>query len=191
MSEAELEQWIGNAEEDLEAAEQLSGSHPNQAAFHLHQAVEKALKPIQIQEKEEYDFSQDLLKLAADEARDEFLELLKDLNPVYTASRYPDVTEGEVENVGRLIERTEVFSRVDEKTAGEVKDTLEEAANRSGIRLEKVIMFGSRSRDDYREGSDVDLLIVSPDFEGVAWNKRPGPFYEAWDYENMPAPEFV
>src|SRR3990172_12460323 len=42
------------------------------------------------------------------------------------------------------------------------------------IRIEKVIVFGSRAREDYLADSDVDLIIVSRDFEGV-------PFYERMD----------
>ncbi|MDP2845981.1 MAG: nucleotidyltransferase domain-containing protein [Candidatus Methanoperedens sp.] len=42
------------------------------------------------------------------------------------------------------------------------------------IRVEKVIIFGSRARGDYLADSDVDLIIVSRDFEGV-------PFYERMD----------
>ncbi|MCG2735737.1 MAG: nucleotidyltransferase domain-containing protein, partial [Candidatus Methanoperedenaceae archaeon] len=42
------------------------------------------------------------------------------------------------------------------------------------IRVEKVIVFGSRARGDYLVDSDVDLIMVSRDFEGV-------PFYERMD----------
>jgi predicted nucleotidyltransferase len=42
------------------------------------------------------------------------------------------------------------------------------------IHIEKVIIFGSRAREDYLEDSDVDLIIVSRDFKGV-------PFYERMD----------
>jgi len=42
------------------------------------------------------------------------------------------------------------------------------------ISVEKVIVFGSRARGDYLADSDVDLIIVSRDFEGV-------PFYERMD----------
>ncbi len=42
------------------------------------------------------------------------------------------------------------------------------------IRVEKLIVFGSRARGDYLEDSEVNLIIVSRDFEGV-------PFYERMD----------
>ncbi len=45
---------------------------------------------------------------------------------------------------------------------------------REKIRVKKVIIFGSRARGDNLENSDVDLIIISRDFEGV-------PFYERID----------
>lgn len=80
---------------------------------------------------------------------------------------------------------------MDEKTIEEVKDLLYRAAEKHDIRLQEIVVFGSRAGEDYRERSDVDLLIVSPDFEGVAWNKRPREFYREWDYDKLPEPEFI
>lgn len=80
---------------------------------------------------------------------------------------------------------------MDRETGRKVKELLNKVAEEEGIELEEVIMFGSRAREDYREKSDVDLLIVSPDFEDMVWNKRPAPFYRNWDYENLPTPEIL
>ena len=41
-----------------------------------------------------------------------------------------------------------------------------------GIRVEGVILFGSHARGEANEGSDIDLLIVSPDFEGLNTRAR-------------------
>ena len=46
--------------------------------------------------------------------------------------------------------------------------------------IEKMILFGSRARGEFRVHSDVDLLIVSPEFKGVKSYKRPLSFYEDW-----------
>ena len=46
------------------------------------------------------------------------------------------------------------------------------------IRIGKVIIFGSRARGDEDEGSDVDLLIISPDFKGKRFRERPLSFYK-------------
>lgn len=80
---------------------------------------------------------------------------------------------------------------MDEETIERVKKLINKTARDYGLNLEETIVFGSRARKDYREGSDVDILIVSQDFENVAWNKRPGPFYEEWNYEELPDPEFI
>jgi len=42
------------------------------------------------------------------------------------------------------------------------------------INIERVIVFGSRARGDYLADSDVDMIIISKDFEEV-------PFYERMD----------
>lgn len=80
---------------------------------------------------------------------------------------------------------------MDEKTIEEVKKIVETVREKHGIDLEKVIVFGSRAGENYRDESDIDLLIVSSDFSGLVWNKRPRPFYEEWDYEDLPIPEFI
>ena len=37
-------------------------------------------------------------------------------------------------------------------------------ALRRGMRVERILLFGSRARRDAGEESDIDLLVVSPDF---------------------------
>ena len=80
---------------------------------------------------------------------------------------------------------------MDTETIERVTETLLETAERIDVTLEGVIVFGSRAREDYRPESDVDVLLVSPDFEGVSAYKRPKLFYRYWDYDELPDPEFV
>ncbi len=47
----------------------------------------------------------------------------------------------------------------------------------------KVILFGSRAKEDHLKMSDFDFIIVSPDFEGVHFIKRMSSIYEYWDEE--------
>ena len=47
-----------------------------------------------------------------------------------------------------------------------------EQLGQMGIRVEGVILFGSHARGEAKEGSDIDLLIVSPDFEGLNTRER-------------------
>jgi len=37
------------------------------------------------------------------------------------------------------------------------------------VRVERVILFGSRARGETSEDSDVDLLVISPDFGKMSW----------------------
>lgn len=80
---------------------------------------------------------------------------------------------------------------MDEKAIEGVKKIVETVSEKHGIDLEEVIVFGSRATEDYKTESDIDILIVSDDFADLAWNKRPSPFYEEWDYEHLPVPEFI
>ena len=40
------------------------------------------------------------------------------------------------------------------------------------IKIEKAIVFGSMGRGNWDEGSDIDLVIVSPDFQGKRFRER-------------------
>jgi predicted nucleotidyltransferase len=41
-----------------------------------------------------------------------------------------------------------------------------------GIRVERVLLFGSHARGEAREGSDIDVLIVSSDFTALNTRER-------------------
>lgn len=51
---------------------------------------------------------------------------------------------------------------------------------RDEIGAEKVILFGSRARDDSLKESDYDFIVVSQRFEGVPWISRPVELYRLW-----------
>lgn len=80
---------------------------------------------------------------------------------------------------------------MDPNTLYRVSRSVRRAAEQAGYNLEEAIVFGSRARGDHREHSDIDLLIVSPDFSGVPRYKRPQLFYRHWDYDALPDPEFI
>ncbi len=65
------------------------------------------------------------------------------------------------------------------QAAARVGDEDVEAAIRSLVvrlrrayRVDRILLFGSRGRGDSLKSSDVDLLIVSPDFHGLGWRER-------------------
>ena len=41
-----------------------------------------------------------------------------------------------------------------------------------GIRVERVFLFGSQARGEAREGSDIDVIVVSPDFDRKSVRER-------------------
>lgn len=49
--------------------------------------------------------------------------------------------------------------------------------------FERVILFGSRARGDAGPHSDVDLMLVSPAFEGKSAGKRAWKIHLAWDLD--------
>ncbi|MFH0875085.1 MAG: nucleotidyltransferase domain-containing protein [archaeon] len=51
------------------------------------------------------------------------------------------------------------------------------------IKIEKVILFGSRARGDNFIHSDIDIIIVSDDFSGMKFADRIYRILELWDYE--------
>lgn len=51
------------------------------------------------------------------------------------------------------------------------------------FRVEKFVLFGSRVRGDHLKTSDLDIIVVSKDFESVNFPERPNLFYERWEGE--------
>lgn len=47
-----------------------------------------------------------------------------------------------------------------------------EALKQQGLKVDKIILFGSHARGDAREDSDIDLLVVSSDFQKMPFHKR-------------------
>ncbi len=80
---------------------------------------------------------------------------------------------------------------MDEETLTAVKEVMYEIADRYDIHVADAFLFGSRTRNDHRPGSDVDILIVSEDFEDVNVYDRPAVFYREWPYDDLPEPEMI
>ena len=98
MVRKEAIEWLRAAEDDLEDARVLlrAGRYAG-AAFHAHQAAEKALKAVIIAVRRELPPRiHNLLELARilgieDE---QLIEALRRLNPHYRVARYPDAANG-------------------------------------------------------------------------------------------------
>lgn len=106
----ETKEWLKRARKDLDdGVFNFNNKRRGVASFLFHQATEKALKAIQIEKKGSHDFSHDLLALSDKKSRKKFKELFKDLNPVYTGFRYPDVDMGKIEDLEDIKHKTERF----------------------------------------------------------------------------------
>ena len=51
----------------------------------------------------------------------------------------------------------------------------------SELGASKVLLFGSRARDDWRRGSDCDVIAVSTRFEAMDRFERYNAIYDLWD----------
>lgn len=73
-----------------------------------------------------------------------------------------------------------------DKRNDEIKKALKNFLTKASklANIEKVILFGSRARGKFRRNSDVDLLIISNDFENVPFYQRAPRFYLLWEYPN-------
>lgn len=104
----ETKKWLDKAEKDLDdGVFNFENGREEVAAFLFHQAVEKALKAFQIESREEHDYSHDLLSLSDGTAKNKYKKLMKELNPVYTGFRYPDVGLKKIENLEEIRYKTE------------------------------------------------------------------------------------
>ena len=88
----EISNWWKQAEKDLSAAKNslISGDY-EWASFQSNQAAKKGLKALYLKEKKEIFPTHNLILLAKKlKLPLEIINLLKELNPDYTMSRYPD-----------------------------------------------------------------------------------------------------
>jgi len=70
---------------------------------------------------------------------------------------------------------------MDEKAAEIVRSFVERI--RKDFSIDKVIFFGSRTGDDFLVHSDIDLVIVSDDFQNVDFDDRMKSMLDYWDSE--------
>lgn len=49
------------------------------------------------------------------------------------------------------------------------------------FKIKEVVIFGSRIKGDYLENSDLDLILISDDFEGLSFTDRITNIYRYYD----------
>ncbi|MFB6294224.1 MAG: HEPN domain-containing protein [Candidatus Nanohaloarchaea archaeon] len=104
----ETREWLERADGDLESAGRtLDIGEERVAMFLCHQAAEKALKAVMIEEDGEYPYTHDLVRLAPAETDDDIKHVLGQLNTVYTGVRYPDEDDTAVDDPAAVYNTTE------------------------------------------------------------------------------------
>lgn len=53
---------------------------------------------------------------------------------------------------------------------------------RDRFKIDQALLFGSRARGDELADSDYDVVLVSPDFEGIFFSQRSALMYDFWTY---------
>jgi predicted nucleotidyltransferase len=61
---------------------------------------------------------------------------------------------------------------MDKKAVLEIISQFKKALESKGIKIDKLILFGSYASGKYREGSDIDLVVISEDFSGKDFWER-------------------
>lgn len=91
----ETKKWFEKAKDDLKKAKDNFGiGHYDLASFLCQQAVEKSLKAVLIERKNEFPKIHDLVRLGKLVELDErLLKNCEKLSPVYIGARYPDIED--------------------------------------------------------------------------------------------------
>ena len=55
----------------------------------------------------------------------------------------------------------------------------------SQVGIDKMLLFGSRAKGNYKKNSDFDILFVSDKFKRVRWEKRELMLYPYWDFNEI------
>lgn len=59
-----------------------------------------------------------------------------------------------------------------DRRAIEIARKIKENLEKKGIKIEKIILFGSRAKENYKKESDYDFIIVSKDFKDIPIFRR-------------------
>ena len=80
---------------------------------------------------------------------------------------------------------------MDEGAIERARREIEDIATGNDIEIEGIVVYGSRTREAYRENSDLDVVLVNPDWEAVNYYARPERFNVGWPYDDLPSIDTV
>ncbi len=204
----ETTEWLASAAEDLTAAQVLCDAGQYHAmALHAQQAVEKALKGLLVERTGELPArTHDLRRIGAEVGvPPEMLARLVELYAYYLAGRYPGTAHGDAQvraHAGgdRRIGDRARGARLDAGAPGcaggasgerviaeplpadrRLVEAFIASLRGDGIMVTTLIWYGSRSRRAATHpGADFDLIVVAPEFGGLAWVERLVAAYAHW-----------
>ncbi len=187
-----MEQWFKEAKHDLELAKRFRNEQLHHVAcFFAQQAAEKALKALYYICRRPHPRTHDLEKLYLELPQevqsiqhDFTIKDLRTLTDYYEKSRYPDAIRGlpsekiDREDADLTIEIAEkVISWVEKIIATHpIEDPDPQAIDiarevvrklKTKITVTEAYVFGSRVRGDWNTYSDLDIVIVSPNFKNL------------------------
>ncbi len=61
---------------------------------------------------------------------------------------------------------------MDKRTVVEIANRFHQGIEEHGIRPQKIILYGSYAHDIHREGSDIDIIVISEDFTDMSYWER-------------------
>ena len=61
---------------------------------------------------------------------------------------------------------------MDKKTVLAIISDFRNALESAGVKPKKILLFGSFATGNYRSDSDIDLIVISEDFEGKSYWER-------------------
>ncbi len=165
--------FIAFAEYDLQTAEyMLNTGRYIYVVFMCHLSIEKILKAIVAEVIKKIPPKTHnliyLIKLAKVSLSQELFEFVTKINNVSVVTRYP-------EDFSKLLE---VYPKyVAEEYLTKTKEVIlclkeNEKLKKLGINAEKIILYGSYAKGNPREESDIDLIVISKDFEKLNLRER-------------------
>jgi len=61
---------------------------------------------------------------------------------------------------------------MDKKSVLNLLEKFQKTLDQNGTKVDKLILYGSYATGTYREGSDIDLVVISRDFKGLGrWER--------------------
>lgn len=80
---------------------------------------------------------------------------------------------------------------MNETVIRDVAARIREIARENDIALDRIIVYGSQARGDHTGRSDIDMILVSSDWEDVDYYARPERFLIEWPRDRLPDPDII